>query len=118
MANGKGSLDCCYCIHFDATGVADGWQQARLCKFHQKVLPVPTAHCNRICCHFEPNSAYFEDNPAWPLVPVACRFALFGMDLDPGVLYEFSYTDPSGAKPIAVLRIPNYKTMTWQEPKS
>jgi len=45
----------------------------------------------------------------------ARRFAWFGIDLEPGVLFEFSYLDPAGIKKSAVLRILD-GGRTWRMP--
>jgi hypothetical protein len=118
MPNGKGSLDCSYCIHFEgSSGYPEGFGEERLCKFHQVVVPkgnVP--HNNRICCNFEPNEGYYRDNPLRQYITLARRFAWFGIDMEPGVLYEFCYNQPPGITKIAVLRIPDYQARGWKKP--
>jgi hypothetical protein len=114
MPNGKGSIDCSYCVHFDGEGYPDGWTEERRCKFHQTMLPKPSSeHLNRFCCHFEPNQTYCEDNLGMQFFPVVRRFAWFGIDLEPGVLYEFPYPAPHEAKKLAVLRIPDFQNIRW-----
>src|SRR6266446_7391128 len=113
MPNGKGSLDCSYCIHFDGTGYPDGHAEERLCRFHQTVLPKPKVeYHNRICGNFKPNELCFAHNPSRQFFPLARRFAWFSTDLDPGVLYEFCYNTPSAISKTAVLRIPDYQNRT------
>src|SRR6266446_229331 len=117
MPNGKGSLDCSYCIHFDGTGYPDGHAEERLCRFHQTVLPKPKlAYHNRICGNFEPNESYGQHGSLGQFFTLARRFAWFGTDLEPGVLYEFSYNHPPGITVSAVLRIPDYQNGAWKKP--
>ena len=117
MPNGKGSLDCCYCIHFDATGYPDGHGEERLCRFHQTVVPKARVESNnRICGNFKPNGLYDAHSPLEQFFPLARRFAWFGVDLEPGVLYEFSYNHPPGITKSAVLRIPDYQRNGWTKP--
>src|SRR3954470_24134832 len=114
MPNGKGSLDCCYCAHFDAQGYPDGFGEERLCRFHHTVLPKPRVeHNNRICGNFEPSELYYAHNPSREFVTLSRRFAWFGIDLEPGILYEFCYNHPPGITKSAVLRTPDYQHRTW-----
>lgn len=111
MANGKGSLDCVYCIHF--LSPVEGQDH---CGFHGVPLPRPDCeHSNRICCNFEPNEVYFQHNDS--LFPPARRFAWFGADLKPGALYEFPYNEPSAIKKSSVMRVPDYENGTWRKPE-
>lgn len=117
MPNGRGSLDCCYCVHFEGTGYPDGHGEERRCHFHQTVLPKATAdYLNRICCHFDPNETYELHNGLGQFAPLVRRFAWFGVDLEPGVLYEYSYPHPPSIAQLKVLRIPDYENDTWQTP--
>jgi hypothetical protein len=117
MPNGKGSLDCCYCVHCDARGYPEGFGEERLCKFHETILPKPkVASNNRICGNFEPNEVYNKHNGLGPFMPLARRFAWFGKDLKPGVLYEFCYNQPPGITESAVLRVPDYQNRSWTKP--
>lgn len=117
MPNGKGSLDCCYCVHFDGSGYPDGHGEERFCSFHQVVLPkAKINYNNRVCCHFEPNQAYHQHVGLRQFFPLARRFAWFGIDLEPGVLYEFCYNQPPGITKSAVLRIPDYQNNSWMKP--
>jgi hypothetical protein len=120
MPNGKGSLDCCYCAHCDAKGYPDGFSEERLCRFHETLLPKPkVTSYNRICGNFEPNDLFRAHNRGLgQLITLARRFAWFGTDLEPGVLYEFSYNHPPGITKSAVLRIPDYHNNTWTKPPS
>jgi hypothetical protein len=117
MPSGKGSLDCSYCVHFDAKGYPDGHAEEKLCRFHQIMLPEPKVeYNNRICGNFEPSELYFGHNPLRQFFTLARRFAWFGIDLEPGVLYEFCYNQPAGITKSAVLRIPDYHNDTWEKP--
>lgn len=116
MPNGKGSLDCCYCVHFDGT-YPEGHGQERLCRFHQTIVPKgkdPTN--NRLCGNFTANEIYYAHETWHQFFPLARRFAWFGIDLEPGVLYEFCYNVPKEIVKSAVLRIPDYHNGTWKMP--
>jgi hypothetical protein len=118
MPNGKGTLDCCYCVHFDRMrGYPEGHGEERLCRFHQTVLPKAKVEANnRICGNFEPSELYYAHNPLRQFITLARRFAWFGIDLEPGVLYEFCYNHPPGIAKSAVLRIPDYHHDSWTKP--
>ena len=119
MPNGKGALACRYCIHFtDPNGSSAGFGCGGHCGFHGVDLPdTSKEHHNRICCHFEPNDAYHRDNPMPQFSPLVQRFAWFGIDMKPGVLYEFFYNDPPGIREAAVMREPDYHGGGWKEPR-
>ena len=116
MANGKGSLECSYCVHFNpSSGYPEGFSQARYCNYHKVKLPLPKReHNNRICCNFTPNLAFEHDNLFPHFIPLARRFAWFGIDMQPGVLYEFPYNQPPDIMQTAVLRVPDYNTGSWK----
>lgn len=117
MPNGKGSLDCCYCVHFDGKGYPDGHGEERFCRFHETVLPkAKISYNNRICGNFEPNTAYLEHTSFGQFFTLARRFAWFGTDLEPGVLYEFCYNQPPGITKSVVLRVPDYQNNAWMKP--
>jgi hypothetical protein len=42
----------------------------------------------------------------------------FGIDLEPGILYEYIYNLPRGITLLAVLRIPDYEHDTRTQPPS
>ena len=114
MPNGKGTIDCCYCKHFGGNrGYPDGHGQSALCHYHGVTLPAPTPeYLNRICCHFEPDESYWRHNAFW--IPPARRFAWFGRDLQPGVLYMFGYNTPDKIEREVVLREPDYQAGGWK----
>jgi hypothetical protein len=117
MPNGRRQLDCSYCIHFDGEGYPDGHAEARLCRFHETILPKPRmADNNRICGNFEPSAVYGQHGGGEQFCTLARRFAWFGADLKPGVLYEFSQYAPPEITELAVLRIPDYHNRTWIKP--
>ena len=119
MPNGKGTLDCSYCVH------RRGWDwnphkfhAEFICGFHGVRVPPPKDETNnRICCHFEPSEEYVKDNPS-QFFTVNRRFGWFGCNLEPGVLYEFGYNEPSKIQKSAVLRVPDYEHDTWRVPQT
>jgi len=116
MANGRGTIDCCYCRHFGGDkGYPDGYRQVTQCNYHQVELPDPK-ELNRICCHFEPDDTYWRDNRFW--MPPARRFSWFRHDFEPGVLYLFSYNAPDKISESVVLRKPNYQEDRWEVPQT
>jgi len=119
MPNGKGALDCSYCVHFDGCAYPKDFGQERLCRFHESILPKPKIDSNnRICGNFEPNEDYRIDNPFAQFFTSARRFAWFGVDLEPGVLYEFCYNEPPKITKSAVLRVPDYHNGGWRKPSN
>ena len=115
MPNGKGQIDCCYCKHFGGPrGYPDGLGVSVVCRYHNVLLPAPEpSYSNRVCCHFEPDVTYWRDNGFWS--PPAWRFARFGRDLLPGVLYQFGYNTPDQIEREIVLRSPDYSSLKWKE---
>jgi hypothetical protein len=123
MPNGRGKLDCIYCVHFDAQFDAKGYTygkgEERACAYHQVILPKPKDESNnRICGNFAPNGLWYRDNKYLEFFTLVRQFAWFGIDLEPGVLYEYSYNDPPGMIKLAVLRIPDYEHPHWTKPNS
>gem|GEM_PF-102133 len=105
MGNGRGKLDCSYCLHFQSEGYPDGFGERRMCLFHEQFLPAARVkHHHRICAHFL-SDMDFKRRCAYDGMTEARRFAWFGIDLKPGVLYEFGYNNPEGIETSAVLRI-------------
>jgi hypothetical protein len=100
MPNGKGSLECCYCVQY--RGEWQGYDAAYepgFCKFHRANLPATNGY-HRICSNFSPNEYYLHDNPVFEVEGIAKRisaeerFSWFDTWLEPNVLYVFSYNDP------------------------
>ncbi len=90
MANGRGQLDCCYCIYWK--GEYEGYDAAyeeRFCKLFETAIPSTLpSWTHRICVDFEPADSfkfYAE------MVSIKDRFSSFGIDLEKGVLYGFFY---------------------------
>ncbi|HKP05310.1 MAG TPA: hypothetical protein VJU77_18320 [Chthoniobacterales bacterium] len=77
------------------------------------MLPASDDGLQRVCCHFEPHDTYWQDNPGG-FFPPALRFARFGRELQPGVLYFFGYNPPERIEREVVLREPNYQSETWR----
>jgi len=99
--------------------IPTGHAEERFCRFHEVVLPKPKVEFhNRICGNFEPSEIYSAHNPLRQFVTVAKRFAWFGADLEPGILYEFSYNEPPGIAKSVVLRVPDYQNDTWTKPSA
>src|SRR5262245_35691003 len=111
MGNGRGKIDCAYCVHFGGT---EPHERAD-CRFHG--APLPRSDLNRVCCHFEASARLGEESGARArFAPVARQFGWFGADLEPGVLYEFPYNDPPAIEKLAVLREPDYSAWDWKPP--
>jgi len=93
MPNGKGSLECCYCIHWrGAYRGYDGAYEEGFCAYHNSELPSTLSSWgHRICSTFEPDSSYERDSPS---ISVEERFTWFGMKLADGILYVFHYNQP------------------------
>ena len=110
---GEERSDCVYCTHF----VGKDQHEAAECRFHAASLPA--SQLNRICCHFEASPLLLEESGARSLfAPVARQFGWFGADVEPGVLYEFSYNDPPSIKRLVVLREPDYAAYRWKPPSA
>jgi hypothetical protein len=108
MPNGKGSLECCYCIHYrgEWQGYDAAYEQG-FCEYHKSALPSTTINWeHRICSNFSPNEYYFRDNPIFELhdmskrITVEERFSWFDTTLQPNVLYTFHYNNPRNVKEI------------------
>jgi hypothetical protein len=108
MPNGKGTLNCCYCVHYENSGkFFPSFGIQGFCRFHKKDIPLPKGeYMNRICCHFEANNDYWLDNPG-KFCPPARIFAWFGIDMKPGALYAFDHDDPKSIKETAVMKEPD-----------
>jgi hypothetical protein len=104
MPNGKGSLECCYCIHYrgEWQGYDAAYEQG-FCAYHKANLPA-TNWEHRICVNFSPNEYYFRDNPVFELdgiskrISAEERFSWFDIPLQQNVLYGFSYNNPRSVK--------------------
>jgi hypothetical protein len=92
MPNGRGQIDCCYCMHFESEYQgSDAMYEKGFCKFHEAEIPSTLPEWNhRICIDIEPSSffaMYLQLNP------LQQRFEWFEKKLDKNVLYEFHYNN-------------------------
>ena len=93
MPNGKGHLDCCYCIHWRNLykGYESAYQEG-FCNFHQDLIPSTLPlWTHRICKDFKPDE-YFQIYAE--RISLEERFSWFGIDLEKGILYGFSHNAP------------------------
>lgn len=92
MPNGKGQIDCCYCVHFESEYEgSDAMYDEGFCKFHKSEIPSTLPEWkHRICSDFEANK-FFEKYLQYN--PLEQRFEWFGKDLEKNFLYEFHYND-------------------------
>ena len=97
MPNGRGQIDCCYCVHFESVYEgANAMYEEGYCKFHKTEIPSTLPSWNhRICIDIEPNK-FFEKYLQYN--PLEQRFGWFGKELEKNVLYEFYYNNPSEIK--------------------
>lgn len=106
MPNGKGSLECCCCIHYEGQWVGyDAYLEQGRCNYHKATLPSTTqTHGNRICSDFSPNEHYYAHNPLFEIrgvikrITAEERLSWFGKILEPGMLYVFHYNDPPSVR--------------------
>lgn len=97
MPNGKGQIDCCYCVYFESEYEgSDAMYDEGFCKFHKSEIPSTLPQWNhRICAAFETN-VFFEKYLKYN--PLRERFEWFGKELEHEVLYEFQYNDHKSIK--------------------
>jgi hypothetical protein len=120
MPNGKGFLDCRYCVY--AQPIDGGpllFGSKTYCLFHRCELPQPKiVGAHRFCIHFQASELYFAEAFLGAMFrPIASQFARFGAELDPGVLYEYGSVSarmlPHPVDALATLRKPDYHNRTW-----
>src|ERR1051325_1280967 len=101
MPNGKGSLECCYCVSWRGEYQGyDGAYEAGFCEHHGVLLPSTISDWgHRICTDFRPNEYFKRDSR----ISAEERFAWFGTHLKPKVLYVFSYNSPPDIRELATL---------------
>ncbi len=93
MPNGKGQLDCCYCVHFESKYEgSDAMYDDGFCEFHKAEIPsLLPEWIHRICIDFEANNSfekYLQYNS------LEQRFEWFGKELEENALYGFqNYED-------------------------
>ena len=102
MPNGKGSLECCYCIHWrGAYRGCDGAYEEGFCAYHQSTLPSTLSSWgHRVCSEFKPDLSYEKDSP---FISAEERFSWFGKRLEEGILYCFHYNQPFSIEEIKKL---------------
>ncbi len=105
MPNGKGSLECCCCVHYQGewTGY-DAFGELGWCNYHKAELPASLS--NRICSNFSADENYYRYNSVFEFDGVKKRitpeerFSWFSIDLTFGILYTFNYHDPKSIREI------------------
>jgi hypothetical protein len=97
MPNGKGQLDCCYCIHWQSEYQgSDGMYDKGFCKLYEREIPTTLPFwTHRICSDFVPNQFYEKYAE---LNSIVQRFSWFEANLEKGILYGFPYNCPSEIK--------------------
>ena len=118
MPNGKGEIDCRYCVY--AWPANDNWQvifgSDINCLYHQQKIPKPsTGHEHRFCSNVHANELWFSEQGGmhiyWNFLVQAARF---GAELEPGMLYEYSEQSAKGLKPLKRLRVPDFDNRKWK----
>ena len=99
MPNGKGQLDCSYCIHWQGEYEgSDAVCDKGHCGLFDSELSKSKLH--RICSEFEANE-HFDFYAG--MHSVEERFKWFEIELEKGVLYGFGYNTPNDLKKLKVL---------------
>lgn len=97
MPNGKGQIDCCYCVHFVSQYEgSDAMYDEGNCLFHRRKIPslLPEWR-HRICKDFTPNR-HFEKYLQYNSLEQ--RFGWFETELEEKTLYEFHYNNHKDIK--------------------
>lgn len=99
MPNGRGSLECCVCIHYQGKWSGyDAFGEEGYCDLHN--TPLPASERNRICSQLAATEDYYKCNPVFEVDGVKRRitpeerFSWFEIALETGILYTFYYNDP------------------------
>ena len=102
MPNGKGSIECCYCVHWRGEYQGyDGAYEAGFCAHHKASVPSTLPKWDhRVCSEFEPNEFFKRDSR----ISAEERFSWFGIKLKPGFLYVFGYNVPREIKELVELK--------------
>lgn len=102
MANGKGSIECCYCVHWRGEHQGyDGAYEAGFCAHHKASVPATLPKWDhRVCSEFSPNEFFNRDSR----ISAEERFSWFGIRLKPGFLYVFGYNAPHEIKELVELK--------------
>jgi hypothetical protein len=119
MPNGKGFIDCRYCVY---SRPEDGkWPilfgGAVHCLFHEKSLPKPSEGTqHRFCINIIANEQWYSEQGGMHIFfPFLRQVARFGAELEPGILYEYHCQVATSLKRLASLREPDYKKIGWKE---
>ncbi len=121
MPNGNGFIDCRYCVY---ARPEDGKWTILFggpvhCLYHQKSLPKPSDGDHRFCINIITNEQWYSEQGGGHIFfPFLRQVARFGVELEPGILYEYSLLPGSSPKRLASLREPNYKTGGWKDSAS
>ena len=104
MPNGKGSLDCCYCLHWSIDEEEWGYGSGRYdgqCNCWDVAIPRSVTSEHRFCLDFTPSKYFGEDNGAGhPDEPRSTTelaqgrlkaFMQIKPDMEIGVLYHYPY---------------------------
>ena len=105
MPNGKGSLECSYCLHWHAADGNRGHFYAYedgFCTLHDVGIPGSRPDwIQRVCTDFSPDEEFARDNRVGQRSDqrdvddvVAWRFSWLGPDVEADTLYGFNYNDP------------------------
>ena len=93
MPNGKGQLDCCYCIHFESKYEGtDAMYNEGFCKFHEAAIPSLLPIWNHRICKDIELSKHFDFHLQFNSLEK--RIESFVIILEENILYEFPYNMP------------------------
>ena len=119
MPNGKGFIDCRYCVY--AWPENDQWPVLFggpvKCLYHQKSLPNPSEGTQHLfCINIIVNELWYSEQGGMHIYfPFLRQTARFVAELEPGVLYEYHCQLASSLKPLATLRKPDYEKRGWKQ---
>lgn len=118
MPNGKGFLDCRYCVY--ALPTDNEWpisfDSSIKCLYHQRELPDATEQgAHRFCINVQPNELWYSEQGGMHIFfPFLQQAARFGAELEPGLLYEYQVPLKDSLKPLHRLREPDYENRSWK----
>ena len=94
MANGKGTTDCSYCVHYCIDK-----DERESCDFWKVGIPRTPDHRRRFCTDYSPGEFFFRhtgyDQATWRERSMMEECASIGIDVQPGVLYGYFYNSLS-----------------------
>jgi hypothetical protein len=115
MPNGKGQLDCRYCVYARPTD-GDGPPlvgSSIKCLFHEQELPAGR-QSYRFCIHFQANNLWYAEGYGfYSFFPIFVQIARLNSDLEPGMLYCYECGIPNSVEPVRRLRVPDFENLTW-----